>query len=408
MEIEKWIERGIKQLEEEFGKEVVEKSINCVKNFEVEIPSWIFGSFGGGRFGNYTPSGFARNIYEKIDDASFVHKLTSATPRIATHILWDFSRDGIYPDIKIVEKVYEYAKEKGISLGAINPTYFLTGSYKGSFTSPENHIRKRYIQQTIFAGEIAKKYANNLITLWFPDGSLYPGQIDLIENYKLMKKSLIESYRKIPKDVKILIEYKLFEPGTYSTTIPDWGTSYILAKTLGKNVGVLIDLGHHPHGVNIEKIVSTLIAENVYGGFHFNTRYSADDDHAVEPNLQIARIFYELLKGKVIFNSDKDKNWAYMIDQVSGRENRFHAILHSIDSLQIALARSVLVNSKKMKKLQKEDEIILANREFNKAISLCDVRPIVYKARFEKNIHYDPIKSYMESGYQEKIEKERK
>ncbi|MCM8803646.1 MAG: L-rhamnose isomerase [Candidatus Omnitrophica bacterium] len=405
---EKWIENGIRQLEEEFGKEKVNKAIEYLKNFEVEIPSWVFGNFGGGRFGNYTPPGAARNIYEKIDDASFVHKLTGCTPRIATHVLWDFSKDGIEPDYKIVEKVYQYCKEKRISLGAINPTYFLTGSYRGSFTSPIKEIRKRYIEQTIFGGQIAKKFGNNLLTLWFPDGSLYPGQIDLKENYENMKESLIESYKKISKDVRILIEYKLFEPGTYSTTIPDWGTSYILSKSLGENVGVLIDIGHHPHGINIEQIVAILISENMPGGFHFNTRYAADDDHSVEPNLQMARIFYELVKGDVICNKDKKKNWAYMIDQACGRENRFHAILHSINSLQISLARSVLVDIEKIKKLQREDEIILANRFFNNAISLCDTRPIVYKALLEKGLHYDPIKAYIESGYQKIIEEKRK
>jgi len=404
MNIEKWTENGIKQLKEEFGEDAVEKAIKFVKNFEVEIPSWVFGNFGGGRFGNYTPPGFARNIYEKIDDASFVHELTGATPKVATHILWDFSNDGIYPDIKIVENVYKYTKEKGISFGAISPTYFLTGSYRGSFTSFEKETRRRYIEQTVFGGEIAKKYGNKILTLWFPDGSLYPGQIDLKETYEKMKESLTESYKKIPKDVKILIEYKLFEPGTYSTTIPDWGTSYILAKSLGKNAGVLIDLGHHPNGVNIEQIVSTLISENMACGFHFNTRYAADDDHAVEPNLQMARIFLELVKGNVICNKE-NKNWAYMIDQASGRENRFHSILHSIDSLQISLARAVLVNRKEMKKLQEKDEIILSNRLLNNSICLCDVRPIVYKARLEKGLHYDPVKAYIESGYQEKIEK---
>jgi len=151
-----------------------------------------------------------------------------------------------------------------------------------------------------------------------------------------------------------------------------------------------------------------LISEKVICGFHFNTRYAADDDHAVEPNLQIARIFYELVKGEIICNKEKEKNWAYMIDQASGRENRFHSILHSIDSLQISLARAVLTNREKIKDYQEKDEIILANRTFNNSISLCDVRPIVYKARIEKNLSFDPIKSYIESGYQEKIEKERK
>ena len=56
---------------------------------------------------------------------------------------------------------------------------------------------------------------------------------------------------------------------------------------------------------------------------------------------------------------------------------------------------------------QKKDEIILANRIFNNALINADVRPIVAKARIEKGLPSDPVMAYLESGYQEKIEKER-
>ncbi|HOL22823.1 MAG TPA: hypothetical protein PLQ41_08245, partial [bacterium] len=137
---------------------------------------------------------------------------------------------------------------------------------------------------------------------------------------------------------------------------------------------------------------------------HFNTRYAADDDHAVEPNQEMARIFYELVKGDVVV-SEKKKNWAYMIDQASGRENRIHALLHSIDSLQLSLAKATIVNTEKIEEFRENDEIILANRLFNDAVLNADVRPIVAQARLEKGLPLDPVKAYMESGYQQKIEK---
>ncbi|MCD6324794.1 sugar isomerase, partial [Candidatus Bathyarchaeota archaeon] len=52
-----------------------------IENFKVEVPSWVFGAFGGGRFSGYTPPGAARNIFEKLDDAALVNRLTGATPR---------------------------------------------------------------------------------------------------------------------------------------------------------------------------------------------------------------------------------------------------------------------------------------------------------------------------------------
>lgn len=124
---EKWINTGLELLKGKFGEEKVNYAIDAVKRFEVEVPSWVFGKFGGGRFGEYTPPGAARNIEEKLDDATFIHKLTGATPKIATHILWDFSEDGYIPDFEIAKKVSEQTGQRGLALGAVNPTYFLKG-----------------------------------------------------------------------------------------------------------------------------------------------------------------------------------------------------------------------------------------------------------------------------------------
>ena len=41
---------------------------------------------------------------------------------------------------------------------------------------------------------------------------------------------------------------------------------------------MLVDLGHHALGVNIEQIVAFLLDEGKLGGFHFNNRKYADDD----------------------------------------------------------------------------------------------------------------------------------
>lgn len=403
----KWIENGIEMLCEEFGEKKVMQAVDAVNKFQIEIPGWALGTFGGGRFGGFSYPGAARNIEEKLDDAAFIYKLTGVTKRFATHMLWDFSEDGIVADYKIAEKVAHQAKQRNLELGAVNPTYFLTGSHAGSFTSPDRKTQDRYIEQTILAGRIAKDFCNGIVTLWFPDGSMYPGQVDLKIIYERMKSCLKEAYKEMPEDITILIEYKVFEPGTYSTTIPDWGTSFALAKTLGSNVGVLVDLGHHHHGTNIEQIVMILISEEMKGGFHFNTRYAADDDHSVEPNPEMARIFYELVKGDVVINSDPKKNWAYMIDQCGGRENRIQALLHSVDSLQLSLAKGMLVQIEQLAVFQNRDEIISANRLFNNPIINADVRPIVAKARLEKNVPVDPVEAYIQSNYQKKIEVDR-
>ena len=42
-----------------------------------------------------------------------------------------------------------------------------------------------------------------------------------------------------------------------------------MAQKLGDRAQVLVDLGHHPLGTNIEQIVALLIDEGRLGGFHF-------------------------------------------------------------------------------------------------------------------------------------------
>jgi L-rhamnose isomerase / sugar isomerase len=395
-------------LEEEFGVDRVRNAIQAVKNFKVEIPSWIFGRFGGGRFGEYSPPGAARDIREKLDDAAYVNKLTDTSPTIAMHVLWDFTKDGYQPDYNIAHSVDQMAKERGLSIGSISPTYFLRGSFRGTLSAQEFVTVERYIDLSLFGARVAQDFGTKLLTIWLPDGSLYPGQLELRAACATTKASLKKIAEMIDKTVLMLIEYKLFEPGTYHTVIADWGMAYQLAKYCGPRAGVLVDLGHHAPMTNIAQIVAQLIDDGLPCGFHFNTRYAADDDHSVEPNSEMARIFYELVQGQVICNPAPEKDWAYMIDQCSGRENRIHAILHTIDSLQLSLAKAMLVDTEKLSQLQKQDEVILANRFFNDALLNADVRPILATARHEKNLPVNPIASYVNSGYQKRINDERK
>ena len=402
---EKLLNLKLKSLSDEFGIDQVQSAISAVEKFVIEVPSWVFGEFGGGRFGEYMPPGFARNIYEKLDDASHVREITGAIDEVAMHTLWDFSEDGVNGSYDIAVEIKKEAEKRNLKLGSINPTYFLKGSHTGSLSSYEDSVRENYIDQTILSGKIAETLANKCLSLWLPDGSNYPGQYELSDLISNTMDSLKIISKDVDKSVKVLIEYKVFEPGTYSTVLSDWGSALLMAKAFGDNAGVLIDMGHHHHSTNIEQIVARLIASGISAGFHFNTRYAADDDHSVEPNPEMARIFYELVKGDAIFGSNK---WALMIDQCSSRENRIHAVLHTIDSLQISLAKAMLVDQKKLLEYQSADETILANRFFNNSLLNADVRPIVAMARKNKNIPIDPIETYVNSGYQKKIEDERK
>ncbi len=407
-------ESRVRKTYEVLGAELAEGGIDiqqvkqAVDAFKVEVPSWLFGAFGGGRFGAYMPPGCAPDAQAKIRDAAFVHKLTGAAPHVAMHTGWDKPEEVAFDEIRVEHfgPLRDYAREQGIDLGSINPTLFLEGTHHGSLGSPLADVRRSLIRHCIVTCEIAREHAHGVVTYWLPDGSSYPGQIGLWDQERLVREALLEIYQTAPDGIVHLIEYKLFEPGTYSTAIPDAGTATDMARSLGERAGVLVDMGHHAWGVNVAQIVARLIGTGVRGGLHFNSRYAADDDHAVEPNIPMYATFCELVRGEVVGNADPGQNWAYMIDQCSSIENRIHAVLHSIDSLQISLAKALILDRARLAQAQVERNLIVANRVFLDAF-LTDVRPIVQMARLEGDLPLDPVEGYEESGYQRQIERER-
>ncbi|HUU28047.1 MAG TPA: L-rhamnose isomerase [archaeon] len=407
-------EKGLDYLKAAFGEEAVEKSIDCTSQFSVEVPGWQFwqGFGGGGRFEGGGTGGAARTTEEIARDAGLVHKLTLSTPTVGQHILWFFSKDSLSGDFGIARRVKDELEANSVRMGSVSPTYFLTGSEDGSFTSQDQQIRERYIGQTLLAARIAAELANGLLTLWFPDGTNYPGQRELQEKITLLAGSLGAFWERVPEEQKnkldrVLVEYKLFEPGTYSTTVPDWGTSRELSRVFGDKGGVLVDMGHHHHGTNIEQIVAHMIALGIRGGFHFNTRYAADDDHSVQADYEMARVFHELFRGDVLFNKEPSRNWTYALDQMARTEKRIPSILKSVDALKRSVAKAVLLDTRELSSLQQARDLTGANTEFERALLHADTGPVVAESYARKGLHPVPLVAFQESGYQERIEEQR-
>ena len=60
----------------------------ALAGFAVETPSWGYGD-SGTRFGVFPQPGRPRDVYERIDDAAEVHRLTGTAPAVALHFPWD-------------------------------------------------------------------------------------------------------------------------------------------------------------------------------------------------------------------------------------------------------------------------------------------------------------------------------
>lgn len=370
-----------------------------IQSFAIETPSWGYGN-SGTRFKVFAWAGAARDLHEKLADAAMVHRVTGACPTVALHIPWDNTGDW--------DAARQEAESLGVRVGAINPNLFQDDEYKlGSLTSPDAATRRRAIDHVRECIAIAQKTGSNLISLWLADGTNYPGQDDLRGRRRRLLESLQAIYAGLLPDMRLLIEYKFFEPSFYTTDLPDWGTSLLMATKLGPQAEVLVDTGHHPQGTNIPQIVAQLLDEGRLGGFHFNDRKYADDDlivGSVNP-FELFCIFNEISGAAAEGNTNAGRI-AYMIDQSHNIEPKIEAMVQSVINIQIAYAKSLLVDRPALRRAQEAGDVLAGYRELQSAYET-DVRPLLAEARRRQGLHPDPIAALRDSGYAERVARER-
>jgi L-rhamnose isomerase / sugar isomerase len=364
-----------------------------LKALEIETPSWGYGN-SGTRFHVFPWPGAARTVWERIDDAALVHRLTSCCPSVALHIPWD--------RVDNWAALRDYANERGIRVGAINPNLFGDDEYRlGSICHPDASVRARALDHCRECVEIAQEVDSTIISLWLADGTNYPGQDDLRGRHARLATGLEELYALLPAGMRLLVEYKFFEPSFYSTDLPDWGTAALLCRRLGPQAQVLVDTGHHPPGTNVEQIVAVLLAEGLLGGFHFNGRKYADDDlivGSIDP-FELFRIMREIASGGA-------ENVAFMIDQSHNIEGKIDAMIQSVLNIQTAYAKALLVDGERLAVAQQSGDVLGAHRVVLEAFET-DVRPLLSKVRGQLGVADDPVAAFRDGDYAADLMRER-
>jgi L-rhamnose isomerase/sugar isomerase len=370
-------------------------------DFRIETPSWGYADTGT-RFGKFLQPAAAGTIDEKLQDAGVVNKYTGCCPTVAVHVLWDFS---IGVDASATAKV---AQKNGVRIGAINPNLFQDQAYKfGSVCSPDERAQNAAHRHVMDSIAIGKAVGSNLLSLWFADGTNYPGQDDIVTRKRRMEGALRQWHDAMPTSMTMLVEYKPFEPAFYHTDIGDWGMAYVYAKNAGPRAKVLVDTGHHYQAVNIEQIVAWLLDEDMLGGFHFNDRKYADDDltlGSIDPYAAF-RIFHEIRNAAEIHAKDVS-TIAYMVDQSHNLKPKVEAMIQTVTAAQELYAKACLVDRKKLQDAQSRMNVVDAENCLKDAFAT-DVRPMLADWRKRKGIDPDPLSAYRASGYEAKVAKER-
>lgn len=378
-----------------------EAVFQALEGFRVEIPSWGFANTGT-RFGKFLQAAAAATTEEKFSDAAQVHRVTGVCPTIALHVLWDCPEG-----VDSAKTISALETRYGVQAGSINANLFQEQIYKyGSFGNPDPEIRKHALQHTIDSIEIARSVHSRDITMWFADGSNYPGTANIRRRKQWFEEALKESHRRLYSEQRLLIEYKPFEPAFYHTDVADWGMSMHLCRVAGQQAKVLVDTGHHYPSQNIEQIVAWLLSENMLGGFHFNDRRYADDDltlGSIDP-YQVFRIFHEILYYE--WETESKADIAYMIDQSHNLKGKIEESIQTVAMAQQLFAKAALVDHAELAEAQNKCDLIRGESLLQDAFSI-DVRRQIQEWRESKGLPRDPLKAFQESGYIERITKER-
>jgi L-rhamnose isomerase / sugar isomerase len=362
-----------------------------LRDLVVETPSWGYGD-SGTRFAVFPQPGRPRDVFEKVDDAAEVHRLTGTAGAVALHFPWDAVDD--YAGLRA------HIERRGLRVGAVNANLFQDPDYKlGSVTHPDPAVREKAVAHLLWCVEIATALGSTAQSLWLADGTNYPGQDDLRARRARLLDSLGRVYAELPGDQELLIEYKLFEPAFYATDLADWGSAVLACRRLGERARVLVDLGHHAQGTNVEQIVALLAEEGRLGGFHFNNRKYADDDlivGSVNP-FELFLIFCELAEGPLP---------RLTIDQAHNVEAKVEAMVLSVVNLQEAYAKALLVDREALRAAQLAGDT-LGGHEVLLDAYRTDVRPLCARARLELGAAEDPVAALRASGYAERMAAER-
>ena len=373
---------------------------HALDSFRIETPSWGYADTGT-RFGKFHQPAAAIDLDDKLADAAHVHRLTACCPTVATHVLWDFA---LGTDAATVASK---AAGLGIQIGSINPNLFQDQLYKlGSVGSPFETARDQALAHILDCIEIGKVTGSRAVSLWFADGTNYPGQDSIRGRKQRFEAALKEVHGQLAPEQILLVEYKPFEPAFYQTDLADWGMAFLMAKKAGPQAKVLVDTGHHYLSQNIEQIVAWLLDEDMLGGFHFNDRRYADDDltlGSIDP-YQIFRIFHEIH----LFAAEKGGYPAieYMIDQSHNLKPKIEAMIQTVCTAQELYAKAALVDHAALLQAQKKGNIVDAEMCLKKAFNT-DVSEALAEWRKGKGLDGDPLAAHRASGYAEKAAAER-
>lgn len=326
--------------------------------------------------GNYPgKAGTPEELMADIDEAL---SLIPGTHRINVHASYAIFEEGEWADRDKLEpkhfkKWVEFAKERGLGLD-FNPTYFShPKAAEYTLTSPDEDIRKFWIEHGKACIRISQYFAEELGTpclmnIWIPDGfkDVPADRLGPRARYKdSLDQILGIDYDK--EKVLVCLESKVFGIGleAYTAGSAEFTMNYVM----NKGIVPLMDNGHyHPTEVVSDKISSMLLFNDKIA-LHVTRPIRWDSDHVVLLDDETKEIAKEIVR------NDALKRVIIGLDFFDASINRISAWVVGMRNMQKALMLAMLSPNKKLKELQDTQQFteLMAMQEELKCYPFGDV-----------------------------------
>ncbi len=308
--------------------------------------------------GNYP--GKARTPQELMADIDEALSLIPGKHRLNLHANYAIFEEGEFADRDKLEprhfkKWVEFAKERGLGLD-FNPTYFSHPNAETfTLSSPDEEIRKFWIDHGKACIRIAQYFAEelntySLVNIWIPDGYKDVPADRMAPRARL--KDSLDQILAVDFDrnkVFVSVESKVFGIGMESYTVGSH--EFYMNYAAQNDVLCLLDNGHfHPTEQVADKISAMLLFYDRLA-LHVTRGVRWDSDHVVRLNDEVSEI------AKEIVAADALHRVMIGLDFFDASINRVFAWVVGMRNMQKALMLALLTPNGKLAKLQNEGRL---------------------------------------------------
>lgn len=254
-----------------------------------------------------------------------------------------------------IKEIKDLLQENNLQVSSVASRY-RNGFQNGEFTNTDESIMKEALEISKETSDMAKELDCNHVILWFGyDGWTYPFEVD----YKRMWEQSRDCIRQVcdhNKDVDISIEYKPYEPRTFSLFSSAAVTALMAKEVDRKNIFVTMDLAHvYMKGEMPGFSITLLNHYNLLSAVHVNDGYGLMDDGLMVGSvrfMQTLEFYYYLLK------SGYDK--AIYFDTFPIRENPIEEVKQNIRMSNKLIELINMIGLDEIEKIVKKNDAVAA------------------------------------------------